>query len=170
VKIQYVLNGRTDVQLQFRADEFISCKVGFTLLELNCANSLNIAFFSFCDVFFPLYDSVLHTLIPLGIYLIKSNFEPFRNYLTFEGESTMDFLRDPIWQFIGVIVGFITIIVTIVLSQRQQNRKEISYQVISDAFIISIDKEVKDRVKILFDDRPVKDMSLLILRLWKCCS
>jgi hypothetical protein len=40
LKLQYVLNGRTDIQLQFRADELISCKVGFTLQEENWVNSL----------------------------------------------------------------------------------------------------------------------------------
>ena len=56
-----------------------------------------------------------------------------------------DPLRDPIWQFIGVAVailfGIIAIaglIIAIKSYQQQQRKKEITYQIVSDAPIVSI--------------------------------
>src|SRR6266496_5726452 len=46
LKLQYVLNSRTDVLQRIRAGEFFSCKVGFALLGENCGNSRNVDYFS----------------------------------------------------------------------------------------------------------------------------
>jgi hypothetical protein len=63
----------------------------------------------------------------------------------------MDILRDPVWQFIGVLAALVTIFIAL----RQRNQKEIVYDIISDTPILSIKEEVKNRVKVLFDDKPV---------------
>src|SRR2546425_10907232 len=74
----------------------------------------------------------------------------------------MDILRDPVWQFIAVIIALIAIIVTLT----QRYRKEIVYDIISDTPILSIKEEVKNRVKVLFDDKPMTNARLIILRIW----
>lgn len=90
-----------------------------------------------------------------------------------------DPLRDPIWQFVGVVVavafGLITVVSVIITlkSYRQQQRevelertaKELIYEIISIAPIATINKSVVDRVKILFDGKPVENLYLLILQI-----
>src|SRR6266581_2805639 len=82
-----------------------------------------------------------------------------------------DFLHDPFWQFvISVLVAFtlgiVALVITIWIYRKQRTQKVISYAVISDAPIASINKEVADKVEIRFDGQPVQDLSLLVLKIW----
>jgi hypothetical protein len=82
-----------------------------------------------------------------------------------------DLLHDTAFQFIvlaivTIIAGAIGGIITYWIFRKQRIKKEISYQIISDAPIASINKEVADRVEVTFDGKPVKDMSLLVLKIW----
>src|SRR5438445_4223381 len=74
----------------------------------------------------------------------------------------MDFLRDPLWQFIGVIVALIAIFLTIA----QRSRKEIVYEVVSDTPILSVRGEIKDQIQVLYKGKPLADARLIILRVW----
>jgi hypothetical protein len=78
----------------------------------------------------------------------------------------MDFLRDPLWQFIGVIVAIIATGVSILLYLKSRNIKRLAYEVISNTPIISIKDEVKGDVQVLFKGKPIKDARLVVLRLW----
>src|SRR5437660_3881886 len=82
-----------------------------------------------------------------------------------------DIWHDPLFLTIlaiaaTLLVGIIGATVAYWIYRRQRSKKEITYQVISDAPIANINKEVKDRVKILFDGNPVEDMNLLVLKVW----
>lgn len=79
----------------------------------------------------------------------------------------MQFLNNPLWQFtINATIGVLTIIVTIMIYRKQLSRKGITYQVISDTPILSLKDVVKGRVQILFDNKPVRDVRLIILKVW----
>ena len=61
-----------------------------------------------------------------------------------------DFLHDPFWQFIinvviAVLVGIVTALVAIWVFRKQRTRKELSYQVISNAPIAHVSKGFKNR-------------------------
>ncbi len=71
------------------------------------------------------------------------------------------FVISLIFTGIGTVLG---IIVTLLIARKQRNRKEISYEIVSDTPIANINKEVKDRVEIQFDGKTVRDLSLVILR------
>lgn len=77
----------------------------------------------------------------------------------------MEFLRDPIWQFLGVVVAFAALLLTILLFRMQRDQKKISYEVISSRALVSASDEVKGRIQVLFDGMPVKDVSLVILKI-----
>src|SRR5690348_15282091 len=53
---------------------------------------------------------------------------------------------------------------------RQRPKKVITYQIISDVPIASINEEVKDKVTILYDGNPVTDLNLLVLKIWNSGS
>lgn len=72
------------------------------------------------------------------------------------GQSPPDFFHDPFGQFIIAVVA-------IWVFRKQRNKKEISYQIISDAPIASVNEGLKNRVTIQFDGKPVKDARQIVL-------
>lgn len=86
--------------------------------------------------------------------------------------QSSDFFSSSVWQFlsgIGAIIAIpIAVIATIIafLAYRQQHqRKEITYEIVSDAPIISVNKALEGRIEILLDKNPVKNARLLIMNL-----
>ncbi|GHO91005.1 hypothetical protein KSF_010530 [Reticulibacter mediterranei] len=81
-----------------------------------------------------------------------------------------DFWHDPFNQFIiNIIVavvfsGVLTSVVAIWIFRRQQQKKEISYEIISDASVISVKKNVESRVEIRLDGNPVKEVTLAVIK------
>ena len=79
----------------------------------------------------------------------------------------MEFLSNPAWQLLmNLGIGFLTIIVSVLIFRKQQSRRGLNYEIISDTPILSIKAEVKDKVQILFDNKPVNHVRLIILRIW----
>src|SRR6266567_26044 len=83
----------------------------------------------------------------------------------------MAFLRDPLWQFViyvvvTLIVGIAGVITSILIFRKQHNRKEISYEILSDALIASLKNDFKGRIKISLDDTQVSNAGLLVLKVW----
>lgn len=64
------------------------------------------------------------------------------------------------------IISVAALCVAVLAYLKQRNRKEITYEVISDTSVLSVKKEVKDKVKILFDGKDVSNSRLVILRIW----
>ena len=79
----------------------------------------------------------------------------------------MGFLSNSIWQVIlNLAIGLLTIIVSVLIFRKQQSRRNLTYEIISDAHILSIKAEVKDKVQILFENKLVNNVRLLIFRIW----
>lgn len=76
--------------------------------------------------------------------------------------------RDPIWEFVGVIVAVLgtiaAIFITIWLTHR---RKILSYRVLSHTPIASVhnSRETDGRVQILFNGEPVHNVELILLKI-----
>lgn len=72
-------------------------------------------------------------------------------------------LRDSIWQF---VFGFLALVVTVGLFFFfQYQRKELSYEITATP-LLSVGEEVRDRLRISFDNRPVEDATLVLVRLF----
>jgi hypothetical protein len=74
----------------------------------------------------------------------------------------MEFLRDSIWQFIGVVVAIIFPLILLIF---QRNRKDLSYEIVSNVPIVSVGKEISHRVQVLLENRLVTNVNLVILKL-----
>jgi len=77
----------------------------------------------------------------------------------------LEFLKDPIWQFIGVVVTVITILVTLGLYIKQRRIKNLSYQIRSITPLLSLSEEVKGILQILYKGKLVDQVHLIRLRL-----
>lgn len=82
----------------------------------------------------------------------------------------MDFLRDPLWQFIGVvftvILGLLAIIVSIVIAGKQEKRKAIFYDVLSNTSLSSFKISNKLSMSIIFGRKRLEDVNLVYLEVW----
>lgn len=79
-----------------------------------------------------------------------------------------DFLRDPIWQFVGVLVGctcgLIPILLSIVFFVAQQY-KSLAYEILAETDLVTVKDELKDKLQILFEKVTVRNVSLLIIKI-----
>lgn len=73
--------------------------------------------------------------------------------------------RDPMWTFIGALIGLIAVIVTIWVYFIQRRRKSLSYEIVSTTPIISHESEVKGAIQITFNNEPIRNVVLFIITL-----
>lgn len=72
-----------------------------------------------------------------------------------------DILRDPMWQFVAVILGILAILISYILYRKQGQKKALEYEIISSTPLLSMEEEVKGKLQILFDEEPVKQVHLI---------
>ena len=75
-----------------------------------------------------------------------------------------DFLRDPMWQFIGALIGLITVAITIIIYLIQRRSKKLDYELISKTSLLSVQDEVDGRVQIVFEGTHVQKVHLIICK------
>ncbi len=75
----------------------------------------------------------------------------------------LEFLKDPVWQFIGTSIIATTIALGIFFLQRQ--RKLLLYEIIAKNHLLTINEEISGNVKILYNEHPAKNISLLIIKI-----
>ncbi len=78
----------------------------------------------------------------------------------------LDLARDPAWQFIGVLLALAAIFLTYVVYRRQQLRKRLTYDVVSRNQLLTVKEELAGKLSILYEGRPAKAISVLVVRLW----
>src|SRR2546425_7217887 len=79
----------------------------------------------------------------------------------------MEFLSNPLWQFlVNVTIAILAIVIPVLIYRKKQNQRGITYQVISNTSILNFKEDIKGRVQVLFDNNPVGDVRLIILKIW----
>lgn len=88
----------------------------------------------------------------------------------------LDTLPTDIWHdplFLGllgavstVLAGLLGVAITYYVYRRQRSKKELTYQIVSDAPIASIDPSVASRVRLSIDGKQVESASQVVLKLW----
>lgn len=76
----------------------------------------------------------------------------------------MKFLKDPIWQFVGVIVGIIAIFVTLFVYVNERPHKKLRVEILSNNLLISINTDIAKEIQVLYKDSPVESLSLILLK------
>jgi hypothetical protein len=70
-------------------------------------------------------------------------------------------LRDQIWQFVGVVLSGIAIVISIITYRKQRQNKELSYLVVTVKPLLWVDEEVLELVQVLFSGTPVQTVHLV---------
>lgn len=77
-----------------------------------------------------------------------------------------EIMRDPMWQFIiGVLIAIAAIVVTIIVYLKQRTRKSLSYEILSLNPLLSVKEEIKEKVQILYEGKPVEKVHLILARI-----
>lgn len=77
----------------------------------------------------------------------------------------LEFLRDPIWQFIGAVFAFIAIIISIAIPLQQRSRKALTYRIIVNTSLIDVNELVKKKIEILYEGKKVEGVHFLLIKL-----
>jgi hypothetical protein len=72
--------------------------------------------------------------------------------------AIVEFIRDPAWQFIGVLFALLAVVVSLWVFWRQQQVKRIHFAVERSANLLAIAEEVRHRIEVRYDDRTVSDL------------
>ena len=81
------------------------------------------------------------------------------------GVRVTDILRDPLWQFVGAVLGVFAIIVMVVLFFAQQRKKALSYEILSRTPLLSAAEEIAGKLQILFQGKAVQSVYLLVIKI-----
>lgn len=77
----------------------------------------------------------------------------------------LDLLRDPIWQFVGAIVALLTILISIAIYIAQRRRKDLSYEILANVPLLTVEEDTVGELQLLFREAPVKGTRLFLARI-----
>lgn len=67
---------------------------------------------------------------------------------------------------ITIVVGLLGTVLTYIIFRQQQTRKILTYDVISDTRLASIQKSLGNKVEVTFEGKAVDELRLIIIKLW----
>lgn len=79
----------------------------------------------------------------------------------------MELLRDPFWQSVAALITLAAIFVSVALwyLTSRRTRKALSFEIVTSTPLLVVGSEIEQRTQILFDGAPVRNLSLLIIRI-----
>ena len=79
----------------------------------------------------------------------------------------LDLFRDPVWQFVGVVLA---IGVPIAIYQLQKQSKRFAYEIIARTTLLTVREELESKVQVLYDGSPVQSLTVFLVRVWNAGS
>ena len=76
----------------------------------------------------------------------------------------IELLRDPAWQFVGVLLALIAIAATIIIYLLQRQKKRIAFNLVSKNQLLTVREELEGKLQVLYDGQPARDIRLLVIR------
>ena len=77
-----------------------------------------------------------------------------------EFSEIFEILRDSIW---GFVIGLVVIILMIIIYKLQRRRKTLSYEIVSNTPLFNVHGEIKGRLQVIFDGKPINDKVHLVM-------
>lgn len=79
----------------------------------------------------------------------------------------LDLFRDPVWQFVGVVLA---IGVPVAIYQLQKQSKRFAYEIIARTTLLTVREELESKVQVLYDGSPVQSLTVFLVRVWNAGS
>ena len=76
-----------------------------------------------------------------------------------------EIFRDQIWNFIGVIIACVTLLITVILYFLQKHKKGLSYDILSKTSLLTNKEKLEGKIKILYDDNEVQNVKFLEIKI-----
>jgi hypothetical protein len=76
----------------------------------------------------------------------------------------MKIIKHPVWQFVAVVVALIALIATVYIYLIGRPVKRLQIQILSNSPLISVDTDISPQIQILYKDKPVQTLSLILLK------
>lgn len=74
----------------------------------------------------------------------------------------MKSLLDPTW--IGVLIAILSLVVTTIFYYKSRHKKSLSYEILSESPLISVDAQIKGKLQISLNDKPVGNLHMILIR------
>lgn len=75
----------------------------------------------------------------------------------------IDLLRDPVWQFVGVVIALLALALPLVIYQHQRDRRELAFGVFYETPLLGVSRELAGRVQITLDGQAIPNLRLVVL-------
>ena len=76
-----------------------------------------------------------------------------------------EIFRDQIWNFIGVIIACVTLLITVILYFLQKHKKGLSYVILSKTSLLTNKEKLEGKIKILYNDHEVQNVKFLEIKI-----
>ncbi len=77
----------------------------------------------------------------------------------------MDWMRDGVWQFVGVLLSLVALATTYLIYRRQTTIKRLGFGVLSQTRLLTVRMDARHRIKILYDGHEVSEPTMLLVRI-----
>jgi hypothetical protein len=74
-------------------------------------------------------------------------------------------LRDPVWQFIGALIGAVTLFATFYFFFVQREVKSLQVVILSNTSLVEVEQSIASRIKIMYEDQSIANLSLFQVKL-----
>lgn len=75
-----------------------------------------------------------------------------------------EIFRDQIWNFIGVIIACVTLLITVILYFLQKHKKGLSYEILSSSSLLTSKEKLEGKIKILYNEQEVQNVNFLEIK------
>jgi hypothetical protein len=76
-----------------------------------------------------------------------------------------EILRDPLWQFVGVVVALGAIAISIILYMKSRSRKSLAYSIVSITRLLSVKTEIKKDLQMFYKGKPIEQVHLVLVKI-----
>lgn len=78
----------------------------------------------------------------------------------------LEVIRDPSWQFVGVILAILAIFASIAIYRLQKLNKKLSYEILARTNLLTHREELENKIQVLYDGNPVQALTVFVIRIW----
>jgi hypothetical protein len=78
----------------------------------------------------------------------------------------LQFLRDPLWQSVGVALAIAALAASFLIYSWQRSRRSVTYDVLSWTNLLTVREQVAGKVQVFYEGEPAKSLTLIVIRVW----